>query len=109
MYMNENMKGPHTRFVFDKLSNFFSVMDATIIENKNTAGTWVGIGEGNLNSRLDVKTQGMLNWLSTTSSRKKLTNFSVVTEPSIISCAMIPSSVMIGRIENLLPRTKHFL
>jgi hypothetical protein len=107
--MNENIKGPRTRFVFDKLPNFFSVMDAAIIENKNTAGTWVGIGERNLNSRLDVKTQGMLNWLSTTSSRKNLTNFSVVTEPSIISCAMIPSSVMMGRIENLLPRTKHFL
>ena len=73
--MNENMRGPHTRFVFDKLLNFFSVMDAAIIENKNAAGTWVGIGEGNLNSRLDVKTQGMLNWLSTTSSRKKIDKF----------------------------------
>ena len=103
------MKGPHTCFVFDKLSNFFSVMDVAMIENKNTVGTWVGIGEGNLNFRLDVKTQGMLNWLSTTSSRKKLTNFSVVTEPSIISCVMILSSVMIGRIENLLPHMKHFL
>ena len=107
--MNENMKGPRTCFIFDKLSNFFSVMDAAIIENKNTVGTWVGIGEGNLNSRLDVKTQGMLNWLSTTSSHKKLTNFSVVTEPLIISCVMILSSVMMGRIENLLPHIKHFL
>ena len=109
MYMNENMKGPHARFIFDKLLNFFSVMDVAIIENKNTVGTWVGIGGGNINSRLDVKTQGMLNLISTTSLCKKLTNFLVVTEPLIISCVMILSSVMMGRIENLLPHIKHFL
>ena len=50
-----------TRFILDKLSNFFSVMDAAIIENKNTARPWIRISEGNLNSRLAVKTQGLLN------------------------------------------------
>src|SRR5882762_1200746 len=107
MYMNENMKGLHMRFIFDKLSNFFGMMDAAIIENKNTVGTWVRIGGGNLNSRLDVKTQGMLNLLSTTSSCKKFTNFLVVTEPLIISCVMILLSVMMGRTENFLPCMKH--
>ena len=98
-----------THFILDKLSNFFSVMDAAIIENKNTARPQIRISEGNLNSRLAVKTQGILNWLNTTSSRKKSTNFPVVTEPSMMSCAMMPSSVIMGRIENLFPRTKHFL
>ena len=45
----------------------------------------------------------------TKSACRKSTNLSLVTEPSMISCAIIPSNVRIGRIENLLSQTKHFL
>ena len=44
----------------------------------------------------------------TTSSCRKSTKLSLVTEPSMISFAVILSNVRIGRIENLLPWTKHF-
>ena len=33
---------------FDKLSDFFCMVDVTIIENENAAGPRTGIGQGNL-------------------------------------------------------------
>ena len=55
------MEMSRTGFVLNKLSNFFGMMDAAIIENKDTVRPRIGISEGNLNSRLAVKTQGILN------------------------------------------------
>jgi hypothetical protein len=34
--------------LFDELLDFFCVVDVTVVENKNTAGSRIGIGQGYL-------------------------------------------------------------
>ena len=45
----------------------------------------------------------------TTFSRRNLTKIAEVTEPQMMSCAIMPSNVRTGRIENRCPRTKQRL
>ena len=97
----------YTGFIFNRLPYLFSMVDSTIVENQNTTWPWVGVSQWDLDFTSWVYIQRGKQ-IHTTNSCKNSWNFSLVTEPSMMSCAMMPSRVIIGRIENLLPCTKHF-
>jgi len=85
-----------TCFVFDKLAHLFCMMYVAVINNENTAWTRIRISEWNLQHgwvRVEVKLKPKLH---TTSFSQKHTNFSDVTEPSMMSYVIIPSMVRIG-------------
>ena len=92
-------------FIFDKLSYFFSMVNVAIIQNENASRPRVGICEGNLVFMLDFKHNKCKN-KCTTSLQRNCTKCSKFTDPGMISYAMIPSNVRIGRIENRCPWIK---
>ncbi len=45
----------HTSFIFNKCTDFFSVMNIAVVQNKDASRTWIRIGEGDLHAVSDIR------------------------------------------------------